>query len=212
MFMKTGRHHFTKCFYAVLVAFVLAVFWPGVATAVEINEFSLTLQGGGLGFDGKLGDLFADDLAYGAAFVYGFSDNFALVFDFLYSEHEQSDRDEYGELSMTHATAALGVRASYTFSHVMPYLDICPLASFAGYEAKYDAGSDVDTDSLDSHGFGGMGTAGFDVFIADGATLGLAGRVGMVDTDMDFATGADIDNEINTYTYYAGIVRLSILY
>ncbi len=196
-----------------ITLFVLGgLFCPDNAAAVESSEFAITLQGGGISFDGKLGDLFASDLAYGVGFAWGFSDYFAIVFDILYSEHQQSDEDEYGDLSLTHGIAAPGARGAYTFRHFMPYIEAAPLAAFTSYEATFDAGDESDEDSLDSHGFGIMGTLGCDVFIADGATLGLAGRLGVAQTDMNFATGADVDNEIDVYTFYSGLVRLSLLF
>jgi len=197
---------------AILVALAALVFLANPAWAVETGEAAVGFQGGALILDGKLGELFAPDFAFGGNIAYGFSDYFALDLDFLYSEHEQSESEKYGRLALNHGLASLGVRASYTARHLAPYVTLAPLVALVSYEAKYPAGSRTDRDALDSHGFGGMGQVGLDVFLSGGVTLGLAGRVGVVGTDMEFATGADMDNHVEVYSFYAGLARLTLLF
>ena len=195
-----------------LAAVAVLVFFAPPAWGVEAGEAAVGFQAGALAFDGKLGELFAADFAFGGNIIYGFSNYFALDLDFLYSEHEQSDRDKYGRLAINHGTDSLGVRASYHARHLAPYAALAPFVALVSYEAKYPAGSRTDQDALDSHGFGGMGQVGLDVYISGAVTLGLSGRVGVVGTDMVFATGADMDNHVEAYTFYSGLARLTLLF
>lgn len=189
-----------------------ALLVPSPARGVEQGELGMTLEGGGLDFDGKLGELFSPDLVYGIGFAQGFSDIFAMVSDFLYSAHEQRDREKYGELSLTQGQFSLGLRAARTFRHFMPYLEAAPTVTFLSYRARYGAGDTAGEDRLNSHAFGVTALAGLDVFLADDLCLGLAGRVSILSTDMEFATGADVANKIEAYTIYMVMARMTLFY
>ncbi|MCZ7583381.1 MAG: hypothetical protein M5R36_08655 [Deltaproteobacteria bacterium] len=194
------------------IIFLFIAFSAAPSYALERGDALFFVQGGGVVLDGKLGELFQADFAFGAGMGYGATDYVGLEWDVLYSEHEQSDKDKYGQLQLTHGVVSLGPRLSLPGRHVSPYLTLAPFFAWTSYEARYPAGSGTDEDSLDSHGFGGLAQLGLDFYVSGGVTLGLAGRASVTWTDMEFATGADVDNKVDVYSFYAGLVRLGLLF
>ncbi|MBZ0271539.1 porin family protein [bacterium] len=182
------------------------------ARAVEADEGALAPQVGGLAFTGKLGELFAADFAYGANITYGFTDWLALDIDVLYSEHQETERDRYGALSLTHLTGSLGPRFGITGDFVAAHVALAPMIVLSTYEARFPAGSGTRDDSEDTHGFGGNAIAGVDAFVGASATLGLAAKAGVVSTDLEFAHGEDVDNQVEVYTFYAGVLRFTVIF
>lgn len=182
------------------------------AWAVETGESKMGFQAGASFLDGKLGELFAPDFAFGLNMGYGITDHIAVVADILYAEHEQSDRDEYGALGFTQYAFAIGPEFGYTARRFAVNGTLAPLVTLMSYQARYAAGSGSDSDELDSHGFGAMAEAGVDAFVSGGATIGLIGRVNVVSTDMEFAHGADVDNRVDAYTFYNALVRFTLIF
>ncbi|MCB1152317.1 outer membrane beta-barrel protein [bacterium] len=198
---------------ATLVFCLIAVSW-GVrpAEAVEAGESHLGFQAGGVFLDGKLGDLLADDFGFGATMAFGITDYLAVDVDFLYAEFESADEDQYGDLNYTQGTLGLGLRASITRGMFSPYATLSPVAAWMNFKSHYPSGNGYDDDETDTHGFGGSGTLGLDLFVADNVTFGLAGQVMALSTDLDFATGDDLDNEVTAYTAYSGLFRLTVIF
>jgi len=197
------------------IAVLAAAFLLALATcvsAVEKGEGAIAFQGGGLFFSGKLAKLFAPDFDYGMNFAYGLSDLLAIDLDALYSAHEETDTAKFGHLSLAEAQGSIGVRASYTSQIVAPYATLAPTVMMMSYRARFPAGSRTQTDKLNSHGLGGTLTAGLDFFVSNSVTMGIAGKIGIISTDMNFATGADISNKILAFTYYSALARLTIIF
>jgi hypothetical protein len=196
----------------ILVLLLAAIFVSAPALAVESGESAIALEAGGLMLDGKLGKLFSMDFDYGMNIAWGLTDWLALDIDLLYSEHEQTQKKKYGSLTFTEGQAAVGLRAGYTSRYFIPYASLAPLAMITSYKARYPAGDKTDTDDLKSHGFGGAGSAGLDIFVSDSVTMGFAGKVGVVSADMEFATGADISNRIRAFTFYSALFRMTLIF
>ncbi len=201
------RHPFIAIFVALSLAATAAS-----AHAVETGESAMAFQAGGAVLGGKLGDLFSPDFAYGVNMAFGVTDYVGIFADVLYAVHQQSDHDKYGTLNFAHGTLAIGPRGGYTWDHVALYAGVAPLASFMTYKARFPAGSGTDEDETDAHGFGGMAEVGADAFVSSSLTVGLSGRVNVVSTDLEFASGADVDNLVETYTWYAGLLRVTLIF
>ena len=195
-----------------IVAALVFVLVAGAAHAVETGESAMTFQAGGAVLGGKLGELFSPDFAYGVNMAFGITDYVGIFADALYAVHQQSDQDKYGTLNFAHGTLAIGPRGGYTWDHFVAYAGVAPVASLMTYKARYPAGSGTDEDETDSHGFGGMAEAGADAFVSSSLTVGLSGRVTIVSTDLEFASGADVDNLVETYTWFAGLLRVTLIF
>ncbi|MCL4235281.1 MAG: hypothetical protein KJ042_12270 [Deltaproteobacteria bacterium] len=197
---------------AAIVAALIFVLAAGTAHAVETGESAMGFQAGGAVLGGKLGELFSPDFAYGVNMAFGITDSVGIFADALYAVHQQADKDKYGTLNFAHGTLAIGPRGGYTWDHFALYAGAAPLASLMTYKARYPAGSGTGEDETDSHGFGGMAEIGADAFVSSSLTVGLAGRVNVVATDLEFASGADADNLVETYTWYAGLLRVTLIF
>lgn len=182
------------------------------AWALLADEFALAPQGGMATMTGKLGGLFAADFAYGAGVAYGLTDLLGLEADFLYSLHEELDRDETGRLNLTQFITGFGPRLNWNTDHLVPYVGLLAAASFLRYKARWKAGGEQLRDEDNAHGFGGMVAFGLDAYVADGFTIGLAGRVGYFGTNLSYTHLDTDDGESGGNMYLSGLLRLTLLF
>jgi len=197
----------------ILISVLVLVLTAGSAWALEQNELAFAPQGGYARLTGNLGDLFADDFAYGAAFAYGITDIFGVESDFLYSAHEAEDKTETGNLTLTHFVAGLGPRINWPTQYVAPYLAVLGGAALMKYKARWQtADEESHQDNTGAHAFGGMLSAGIDAFISQGVTLGIGGRAGYFNSSFRYNAKGIRDQAAGSYAYYAGVVRVSLLF
>lgn len=196
------------------LAIVLALLALAVtpAWALMENEFAIMPQVGGVMLGGELGDMFAADFAFGAAFAYGVVDWLGLEADFIYSAHEARDEDKTGELNLGHFTALGGPRFNWNTQYIVPYLTLLGGASFLGYKAKWMVKDTTLTDDNNAHGFGGALGAGVDFYVANTFTVGLSGRLGYFSSNLEFKHDDEADGEAGAYAFYAGLLRFTLLF
>jgi len=194
------------CLTALLVVFAAP------AWALHEGEFALAPQAGMVTTSGVPGGLFAADFGYGAGFGYGITDIFGVELDLLYSEHEELDEDETGELKLTHFFGGIGPRVNWNTQYVVPYLALLGAVSFLRYQADWEIGKNSFDDQQDAHAFGGALAGGLDVYVADGFTVGLAGRAGFLGSNLTYKHRDTDDGDAGAFGYFAGLLRLTLLF
>lgn len=187
---------------------IAAICFPVKAFATQEGDFGLSPQFGYTLFFGRLGEIVSPDLSYGADFQYGIKDWVAIDTDFLYSEHEQTVKDDYGEIQFNHLQTGLGPRFTYNTHYVALYGAVNMGANFYTWKNKVP-GTD---DSYDGNGMAGYITLGVDVYISTGATLGLAAKAGVCRSDFEFYTKIDGSESISAYGHFSPTLRLTMLF
>ena len=182
------------------------------AWALQEGEFSLAPQGGMATLPGTLGGLVGADFAYGAGVGYGICDLVGIEADFLYSVHQELDEEETGRLNLVHFLAGLGPRLNWVTPYGIPYLGVSFAAGFLRYQARWNAAGGVMRDEEDAHSFGGLLNFGYDVYIADGLTIGLAGRAGYLFSNLEYKHKDTDDGDAGGYAYVAGLARFTLLF
>jgi len=195
-----------------LLFVALALAWAAPALALEAGEFALAPQLGMVTLPGSLGGLFAADFGYGAGVAYGITDLIGLEADFIYSVHQELDRDETGPLDLVHFVAGIGPRFNWQNRVGVLYLGAEFAMAFLRYQARWPVGDDTMSDDNSAHGFGGALSFGGDFFVANGFTIGLSGRAGGFASDLEYRHLNQIDGQAGTYGYLAGLLRFTLLF
>ena len=192
----------------VAISIVALLLLPGIALAVEPLEFGLGFQGGGNIFFMRMGEVIAPDIAYGIDVVYGILPWIALDFDLLYSEHQQADSVLIGQVQFNHLQTGIGPRFSWHTRYVVPYATAQLGGNFFTWENKYDRG----IDRFDGSGIAGYVTLGVDFYIADMATIGIAGKMGVCQADFEYYTTEEGLENLSTYLQLSPLVRFTLIF
>ena len=195
-----------------LAMLCLTMLCAAPAWALYQYEFALAPQAGMVTLPGALGGLFAADFGYGAGVTYGVTDLIAVEADFIYSLHQEMERNQTGRLNLAHFLAGIGPRLNWNTSHGVPYLGLLAEAGFMTYKARWQAGGDTMRDEQDAHSFGGALAFGYDFYIADSLTIGLSGRAGYLFSNLEYRHKDNDDGSAGGYAYLAGLLRLTLLF
>ncbi|MDP8224193.1 MAG: hypothetical protein P9L99_12595 [Candidatus Lernaella stagnicola] len=198
------------CRLAIVLCLLLG--FAATAGAVEEGMLALAPEAGYGVMTGKLGDMVAGDIIYGASMSYGVIDWLGVTGSILYGSHQQSDEDNTGEIELDHFVGGLGPRFNYNSRLVVPYAGLLGAMSFMKYKSKWSAGAKTLEDSEDAHGYGGLAELGIDFYLHDLFTLGLCGRGGYFISNLEFTHQDARGEEAGGYAYFAGTVRLSVIF
>ncbi len=198
---------------ACLIGLALCVVaWAAPALALQEGDFGLAPQAGMVTLPGSLGGLFAADFAYGAGVGYGFTNVIGLEADFLYSVQEELEKKETGTLTLTNFVAGIGPRFNWHGQYGVLYASLQAAVTFLDYRARWAVGDRSMVDEEGAHGFGGLLLLGGDVFIANGATLGLAACGGGFASNLKYRHLDESSGEAGAFGYVTGLLRFTILF
>lgn len=187
---------------------LLLLFAPATTQAIDQLDFGLVPQAGYTLFFGRVGELVSPDISYGVDFVYGILPWIALDLDLLYSEHQQTDSEQVGQLQFNHLQTALGPRFCYNNPYVVPYVTLAIGGNFFRWENRTVS----ETNEYDGQGMAGYLTLGVDFFVADAVTLGLAGKSALTRSDFEFVTNKDGAESVSAYALLSALVRFTIIF
>lgn len=198
--------------YAIGLACLLVLATGAAAWAVQEGDMIIAPEVGFAAMNGELGRLLGGDIAYGVTLAYGVIDWLAIEADTLYSLHEQADKGETGEISTSHFIGGIGPRFNWNTRYVIPYLTLQGAASFLRLKSEWEGPRKTLKDQNDAHAFGGLGGLGVDFLIADAFTVGLFGKAGYLKSNLEYSDKQDRDQEAGAYGYFAGGLRLTMIF
>jgi hypothetical protein len=197
---------------ALILALAIVGAWAGAAGAVREGEIGFAPLVGMMGFTGKPGEFAAPDLAYGLAVSGGLLDWFGLEVVGLYTQQEQKDTDETGEVKFTDLMVGFGPRFNWTTHYFELYASLAGGASFLKYTAKWGTSANLHEDNNNAHAFGGLGMAGADFFIYDTFAVGLAGSGGLWTSNLEFSNKTGRSQQASFFADWAGLLRLQAIF
>lgn len=196
---------------AILIV-VLVLLTATAAWAVKEGDMIVAPEVGFATLSGEPGRIIAGDLAYGVTMAFGVIDWLGLEIDTLYSLHEQTNKNDTGEISLSHFIGGAGPRFNWNTRYVVPYLTLQGAAAFMRYKSQWEGAKDTIKDQNDAHAFGGLAGVGVDFFVADAFTVGLFGKAGYLQSNLEYSNQEDRHQEAGAYGYAAGGIRLTLIF
>lgn len=191
-----------------LAVILVSLLIPTTGYCIDELEFAFVPQGGYTIFFARMGQLVGPDICYGADFAYGILPWLALDFDIIYSEHQQANSRNIGTAQLNHLQTGVGPRFSYPHPYVIPYATAAFGGNFFRWENKLVAGED----QYDGNGMAAYLTLGLDFLVADGFTIGLAGKGSLASSDFEFVTNKDGTESISAYAMFSALLRFTLIF